>query len=144
MNDPSPINRETLRSVQRELGAHFGRILSYFAEDGVKSVNAVEEAVRNRDAVAMVRPAHTLKGESLQLGAEDLGYAAETIEKAARAGVEGRTFPMDMVEYSARLRPLFQEALAALQREMGASLTAPPPPAMGLRRPMGGFGRKAG
>ncbi len=145
MNEPSPINRETLNAVRRELGAHFGRILSYFAEDGIKSVSAVEEAVRNRDAVAMVRPAHTLKGESLQLGAEELGYTAEAIEKAARSAVEARSFPADMIEYTIRLRPLFQEALIALQREAGPVMMAPAPViAPAIRRPVAGFGRKVG
>jgi histidine phosphotransfer protein HptB len=133
------INHETLQAIRTELGAHFPRILSYFAEDGIKSLDAIEEAVRNRDAVALVRPAHTLKGESLQFGAEELGYAAEFVEKAARAGVEARAVPADVVEPANRLRSLYTEALAALQRE------ARPAPQPGLiRRPMGGFGRKVG
>jgi histidine phosphotransfer protein HptB len=132
------INREKLDALRTELGTHFPRILSYFAEDGVKSVDKIEEAVRNCDAVALVRPAHTLKGESLQFGADALGFAAEHIEKAARAAVEARSFPAGISESVGRLRGLFEEALAALQRE-AAPVIAPVP----LRRPAGGFGRKA-
>lgn len=133
------INQEKLAGIRSELGAHFPRILGYFAEDGVKSLEAIEEAVRNRDSVALVRPAHTLKGESLQFGADDLGYTAERVEKAARAGVEAHAFPLDIVDEAMRLRPLFEEAIIILQRE-----AAPRPQAMPLRRPVGGFGRKAG
>jgi HPt (histidine-containing phosphotransfer) domain-containing protein len=133
------INRETLNALRAELGVHFPRILSYFAEDGVKSVEAIEEAVRNRDTVALVRPAHTLKGESLQFGAEALGYASEHIETAARAGVEAHSFPLDIVDDCARLRALFEEALAALQQEAAPVAAAPP-----LRRVAAGFGRKVG
>ena len=133
------INHDTLDAISNELGAHFPRILSYFAEDGVKSVEAIEQAVGNRDAVALVRPAHTLKGESLQFGAEALGYAAEKIEMAARAGVEAHAFPTDIVDFSWKLRPLFEEALAALQQA-----AAPKPIAAGLRRSGAGFGRKVG
>ncbi len=79
MTERPPIDREKLDTLRAELGLHFPRILSYFAEDGVKSLDAVEEAVRNRDAVALVRPAHTLKGESLQFGAAALGLAAEHV-----------------------------------------------------------------
>ena len=133
------IDQEKLDGLRAELGVHFPRILSYFAEDGVKSVEAIEQAVRARDAVALVRPAHTLKGEALQFGAEALGLAAEHLEKGARDAVEGHSFPLDAVEYSATLRSLFADALAAL-RQAAAPVAAPTP----LRRPVTGFGRKVG
>ncbi len=139
MTERPPIDRETLNTLRAELGLHFPRILSYFAEDGVKSLDAVEEAVRNRDAVALVRPAHTLKGESLQFGAEALGLAAEHVEMRARAAVEARTFPDEIADHIVCLRPLFEEALSELRRE-AAPVIAPVP----LRRASGGFGRKVG
>jgi histidine phosphotransfer protein HptB len=133
-----PINHETLSAIRAELDAHFPRILSYFAEDGVKSVQAIEDAVAARDACALVRPAHTLKGESLQFGAEALGYAAEYIESTARAAVEAHAFPLEIVDFSWKIRPLFEEALIALQQE------AAPKPAAPVRRPVAAFGRKVG
>jgi len=137
VSERPPINSETLNALREELGVHFPRILGYFAEDGAKSLGEIEDAVRNRDAVALVRPAHTLKGESLQFGAEALGYAAEYIEEAARDGVEMHDFPPEIVEYGARLRPLFVQALAALQQAAGPVVQPAP-----LRRPAAGFGRK--
>lgn len=139
MTGHPPINPDTLHALRSELGEHFVRILGYFAEDGIKSVQAIEDAVAKRDPVALVRPAHTLKGESLQFGAEALGYAAEKIEMAARAGVEAHAFPLDMVDFSWKMRPLFEEALTALQQA-----AAPKPAAAPLRRPVGAFGRKVG
>lgn len=130
------IDLEKLNGLRAELGVHFTRILSYFAEDGVKSLDAIEQAVRSKDAVALVRPAHTLKGEALQFGAEALGLAAEYVESAARDAVEARTFPLEMVEYSSCLRPLFGEALIALQQ------AAAPLAATSARRQSAGFGRK--
>ena len=53
-----------------ELGPGFIRILSYFKEDGTKSVAQIEQAMREENTAALVLPAHTLKGESRQLGAE--------------------------------------------------------------------------
>jgi len=135
-----PINHETLSALRLELGVHFARILSYFAEDGIKSVQAIEDAVAKRDAVALVRPAHTLKGESLQFGCEALGYAAEHIEQAARAAVEAHSFPNEIVDSSWKIRPLFTEALAALEH---ASAPKPAPAPAPLRRPAA-FGRKVG
>ena len=140
MSGHPPINHETLSAIRLELGAHFPRILGYFAEDGVKSVQAIEDAVAQRDPVGLVRPAHTLKGEALQFGAEALGYAAEHIETAARAGVEAHAFPADIVDSCLKLRPLFEEALVALQHAVAPK----PAVTMPLRRPAGGFGRKVG
>ena len=139
MNEHPVIDREKLNAIRAELSTHFPRILSYFAEDGVKSVAAIEDAVRTRDTVALVRPAHTLKGESLQFGAEALGLAAEHIEKAARDGVEAHTFPADVTEIATRLRPLFEEALAALQHAAAPTIAQAP-----LGRRAAGFGRKVG
>jgi HPt (histidine-containing phosphotransfer) domain-containing protein len=80
-------------SARSELGADFLRILGYFREDGVKSVVAVEDAMRSADAAAMVLPAHTLKGEASQFGAEALADLAEKIEMIARQSVEWRQSP---------------------------------------------------
>jgi histidine phosphotransfer protein HptB len=153
-----PIDQVKLGTLRQELGAHFPRILSYFAEDGPKSIAAVEQAMQARDAAAMVRPAHTLKGESLQFGATALGLAAEQAETKAREAVEDQKFPFDMVQYVVCLRPLFEEALAALEQATGVALGAArtnpqpapvpavsrPATAQPVRRPAGGFGRKVG
>src|SRR3954447_17574459 len=53
-----------------ELGPGFIRILSYFREDGIKSVAQIEDAMRQHDTVALIIPSHTLKGEARQFGAE--------------------------------------------------------------------------
>lgn len=127
------IDRPRLGALRRELGNSFARILDYFREDGAKSIDAIEDAVRQCSAVALVRPAHTLKGESFQFGALPLGMMAEKIEIAARRAVEDRVFPVDVIEYVIELRPLFEEALTVLTRETRAL------------SPMGramGFGRK--
>ena len=69
--------------ARTQLGANFVRILGYFQEDGVKSVAQIEEAMRAHNAAAMVLPAHTLKGESRQFGAEPLSECAAAIEEIA-------------------------------------------------------------
>ena len=121
--------------ARAELGAGFVRILGYFREDGVKSVAAIEAAMRARTAAAMVIPAHTLKGESRQFGAEPLALLAEEIETIARDCVETRDTPDDALPKVAALRPLFNETLALLEREANP---------LAERRPVaGGFGRRA-
>ena len=77
-----------------ELGPAFIRILSYFKEDGVKSIAQIEQAMHEQNTIALVLPAHTLKGELRQLGAEPIAKIAELIETTARFCVEIATdFP---------------------------------------------------
>ncbi|WP_174274636.1 Hpt domain-containing protein [Sphingomonas bacterium] len=131
------VDRTAFDQTKRELGESFARILGYFREDGVKSIRAIEQAMHAESAVALVRPAHTLKGESLQFGAEPLGLTAERIERAARDAVEMHSFPYDVAEEVAKLRPLFAETLAYFDREVAVAAPIP-------ARRAGGFGRKVG
>jgi histidine phosphotransfer protein HptB len=112
------INWATYTETRNLLGADFVRILGYFREDGMKSVSAIEDAMRNRDSAGMVMPAHTLKGEAYQLGAEKLAILAETIEFNARHYVELRQDPGDIIDKAAHLRPVFEATLDALETEI--------------------------
>lgn len=103
--------------ARSELGANFVRILGYFHEDGTKSLDRIEEAMRGNNAAALVIPAHTLKGEARQFGAEPLAECAEAIEAIARQCVENRYEPSEALEHVVRLRPLFDATLALLERE---------------------------
>jgi HPt (histidine-containing phosphotransfer) domain-containing protein len=122
--------------ARNELGGGFGRILGYFREDGVKSVAVIEAAMRALNAAAMVIPAHTLKGEARQFGADPLADLAEVIEMIARDCVEMQDTPDEALEHIVRLRPLFEETLTLLEREANPIVT---------RKPVigGGFGRRA-
>ena len=103
--------------TRTELGPGFVRILGYFREDGEKSVARIEEAMHGRDVTAMVIPAHTLKSEARQFGAEPLGELAEEIEFAARRSIESRIFPDDLLPSVARLRPLYQRTMELFEKE---------------------------
>ena len=117
-----------------ELGPGFIRILSYFKEDGVKSIAQIEQAMRAENTAALVLPAHTLKGESRQLGAEPLAKVAELIESTARFCVESRRFPDELVPEVVELRKLFEETIALFDKATNPLMTRAGP---------GGFGRKA-
>ena len=132
------VDRTRYAQTKAELGPNFARIVGYFREDGEKAIRAIEAAMDNGNAAALVRPAHTLKGESLQFGAEPLGLIAETIEKAARTAVEHHDFPSHVAVQVAQLRPLFHRSLAFFDRDLATVA-----PAMPVRRVVG-FGRKTG
>ena len=118
-----------------ELGPGFIRILAYFREDGAKSLAAIEQAMHEQDTVALVIPAHTLKGESRQFGAEPLAAVAEKIEQTARFCIETHRFPDELVPDVVQLRKLFNETVELFDKATNPLLTR------GSAGP-GGFGRK--
>jgi HPt (histidine-containing phosphotransfer) domain-containing protein len=117
-----------------ELGPGFIRILSYFREDGAKSVARIEEAMHQNNTVGLVIPAHTLKGEARQFGAEPLATLAELIETTARLCIETHRFPDELVKDVVELRRLFERTIAMFDKATNPLLT---------RAPQGAFGRKA-
>lgn len=127
------IDWSSFRATRRALGADFIRILGYFREDGAKSLIEIEAAMRARSAAGLVIPAHTLKGDALQFGAETLAALAEEIEMTARRCVEMQEAPDELIQGVVRLRPLLENTLAAFDRECNPLVE---------RRIPGGFGRK--
>ena len=119
-----------------ELGPGFIRILSYFREDGIKSLTQIEEAMREHNTVALVIPAHTLKGEARQFGAEPLAKIAELIESTARLCIETHRFPDELVEHVVELRRLFERTIHLFDKATNPLLTRATGPAA--------FGRKVG
>ncbi len=117
MSDTPQIDWESFSRARAELGADFIRILGYFREDGAKSVTAIENALRASNAIALVVPAHTLKGEASQFGADALADLAEHIETVARHCVECHHEPDELITEVVKLRPLFEETLAAFDAE---------------------------
>jgi HPt (histidine-containing phosphotransfer) domain-containing protein len=117
-----------------ELGAGFIRILSYFREDGAKSVAQIEEAMHDQNTAALVIPAHTIKGEARQFGAEPLAEVAELIESTARLCVETHRFPDELVPEVVELRRLFSRTVEMFDKATNPLLTRSPQ----------GFGRKVG
>lgn len=132
--DAELIDSREYEQARAQLGTSFVRILGYFREDGLKSVEQIEAAMRARNSAALVIPAHTLKGESRQFGSKALGDLAERIEMTARRCVELRTGPEELVGDIADLRICFTRTLAELEKHSD--------PIVAQRKP-GGFGRKA-
>ncbi|MFL6726426.1 MAG: Hpt domain-containing protein [Sphingomicrobium sp.] len=124
-----------------ELGPGFIKILSYFKEDGVKSIAQIEEAMREENTTALVIPAHTLKGEARQLGAEPLAKIAELIETTARFCIESRRFPDELVPQVVELRTLFDQTIELFDKETNPLMTRSAPTGFGRKVNNQGFGR---
>jgi histidine phosphotransfer protein HptB len=130
LDDRALVDWTVFARARTELGAGFVRILGYFREDGVKSVFAIESAMRAQNAVALVIPAHTLKGEARQFGAEPLGLLAERIETIARDCVESHDKPEEAVTLVAELRSLVERDAGTRGQPAGGT-----PPGGGIRAP---------
>jgi HPt (histidine-containing phosphotransfer) domain-containing protein len=138
-NDPDGlIDWNAFAETRNLLGAGFVRILGYFLEDGTKSVAAIEEAMRLKDSAKLVMPAHTLKGEAWQFGANRLALLAEEIEVAARHYVEIQIDPSELVEKVVHLRPTFEATVSALEAET-SPLVERRPVAAAQRNALGGM-----
>lgn len=124
-----------------ELGPGFIRILSYFKEDGVKSIQQIEQAMHEQNTPALVIPAHTLKGESRQLGAEPLAAIAELIEQTARFCVETHRFPDELVPQVVELRRMFNETVQLFDKATNPLMTRAAPSGFGRKVNSQGFGR---
>jgi len=124
-----------------ELGPGFIRILSYFKEDGVRSIAQIEQAMREENTIALVIPAHTLKGESRQLGAEPLGKIAELIETTARICVETHRFPDELVPQVVELRRLFDQTVELFDKATNPLVSRAAPAGFGRKVNNQGFGR---
>jgi HPt (histidine-containing phosphotransfer) domain-containing protein len=124
-----------------ELGPGFIRILSYFKEDGVKSIAQIEQAMREQNTTALVIPAHTLKGEARQLGAEPLAKVAELIETTARFCMESRRFPDELVPEVVALRKLFDETIELFDKATNPLVSRAPANSFGRKVTNQGFGR---
>jgi HPt (histidine-containing phosphotransfer) domain-containing protein len=124
-----------------ELGPGFIRILSYFKEDGAKSINQIEQAMHDQNTTALVIPAHTIKGESRQLGAEPLAKIAELIETTARLCIETHRFPDELVPEVVQLRALFSQTVEQFEKATNPLVQRAAPTGFGRKVSNQGFGR---
>jgi len=138
---PNIVDWAHFEKCRAELGPQFIRILSYFKEDGVKSIAQIEQAMHDQNAAALVIPAHTLKGESRQLGVESLAAIAELIETTARLCIETHRFPDELVPQVVDLRRLFTQTVELFDKETNPLMTRTAPGGFGRKVTNQGFGR---
>ncbi|HET9356324.1 MAG TPA: Hpt domain-containing protein [Sphingomicrobium sp.] len=141
MDDATLVDWVFFERSRAELGPGFIRILGYYREDGDKSVQAIEEAMREENAVALVIPAHTLKGESRQFGAEPLAALAEKIEEVARSCIETHRFPDELIPDVVELRKMFERTIALFDQATNPLLTRAAPVGFGRKVANQDFGR---
>ena len=79
--------------------------------------------MHEENTAALVIPAHTLKGEARQFGAEPLAKVAELIESTARLCIETHRFPDELVSDVVELRRLFEQTVDLFDKATNPLLT---------------------
>ena len=141
MDDSNLVDWIYFEKSRGELGPGFIRILGYYREDGEKSVRLIEQAMREQNTIALVIPAHTLKGESRQFGAEPLAAVAEKIENVARMCIETHRFPDELIPDVVTLRKMFERTIALFDQAVNPLQTRAAPAGFGRKVANQEFGR---
>ena len=86
----TPIIDRSVLDELRALGSPgddlLAEVIGVFLAEGPGQVRSVNDALASRDAAAIQRAAHRLKGSALGLGARQLAALVGEVELAARAG----------------------------------------------------------
>ena len=108
---------ELRASVQGDT-AFVRELVDAYVADSAELIDAIEAAVADSNADALVRPAHTLKSSSATLGAMTLSATARALELAARSGTLDDEETGSAAE---RIRAEWEAAVAALQAWIGGA-----------------------
>jgi HPt (histidine-containing phosphotransfer) domain-containing protein len=87
-------------------------LVDTYLEDGASQIAALDAGAAAGDIDALVRPAHSLKSSSLNLGALVVGELARGLEEAARSG----SVP-DAADRVAAIKASFGDAGSALRED---------------------------
>ena len=102
---------ELRASVQGDIDFVRELVEAYVA-DSAELIDAIEAAVAESDAGALVRPAHTLKSSSATLGAMTVSATARALETFARSGTLDDESTRSAAE---RIRAEWDAAVVALR-----------------------------
>jgi HPt (histidine-containing phosphotransfer) domain-containing protein len=84
-----PIDQTVFDSLVEMTGGEIefvDELVDTYLEDGAQQVVALRDALAAGDPAALVRPAHSLKSNSLNVGAMELGGQCRELEERARGG----------------------------------------------------------
>ena len=87
---------EEARSILKE---EYDAMVSFYCENAQDYINEIMAAIPAGDIEAIIRPAHTLKSSSKQMGAIKLSDIAKDIEYCAKAIVKGEAAPNQNMDF---------------------------------------------
>lgn len=125
------IDTDALSAARDTLGPNFDRVVGYLRDDGSQAVTAIEAAMREQNAAALIGPADMLSNHAADLSAAALATLSDSIEAIATDCLEHHDTPTAALPLVIGLRDVFDATLAAPERE----------PAVRARS-VAGFGRR--
>jgi histidine phosphotransfer protein HptB len=112
------INWAVFNETRRKFGGHFFRHFEYLTQDGPRSIQAIEDAMRSMNAAKMVLPANRLAEDAFLFGAQTLGELCERIETHSQQCVAQHKTPDVLLRDILALRPAYFTSIARLEREV--------------------------
>ncbi len=80
------LDYETLHTLKQVMEDDFGLLIETFRQDSTERLKKLYEVVQGTDADSIRRSAHSFKGSSSNVGAQQLSALCAVLEKKALAG----------------------------------------------------------
>lgn len=80
------LDYDTLDTLKQVMEDDFNLLIETFRQDSVERLKKLHEVVQGNDADLIRRAAHSFKGSSSNIGAQQLSALCATLEKKALAG----------------------------------------------------------
>jgi HPt (histidine-containing phosphotransfer) domain-containing protein len=111
MTSAQHLNPELLDELRMVMGTEFATLLRAFITDSDQRMAAIDDALRTADAEQLRRAAHSLKGSTGNMGAEQMAELCRQLEELARS---------DATQNGAVLLEQLRAEFAQVQREISA------------------------
>jgi HPt (histidine-containing phosphotransfer) domain-containing protein len=120
-----PIDRDVFNALVEMTGGEMefvDELVDTYLDDAQQQIAALREAIATNDIAALVLPAHSMKSNSLNVGALELGALCRQLEEVARGGAVPDA--ADRVAAIDRGFAAVREALLAERSERSGTSTA--------------------
>jgi two-component system, NarL family, sensor histidine kinase EvgS len=121
-HDAQPVDRTVLAEMCGGDEGFERRILRNFWQATEKDIVKLRDAVSRSDVRAVTLVAHSIKGASRTIGAQDLGFVCDRIEKAGRAA-ETETIIGAMPDFDSEVARLYSYLESFLGRDDSSPAT---------------------
>lgn len=109
------LNYDTLNTLRQVMEDDFGLLIETFKQDSSERIAKLKELILTADADLIRRAAHSFKGSSSNIGAQQLSALCAAMEKKALAGnLDGLTDDLQLIEQEfVRVRALLDSLPSA-------------------------------
>ena len=115
MNDKPHLDEEALAELRDVMEDEFDILIQTYISDSRDRIDALHQALSDKDPDVFTKAAHSFKGSSVNIGAPRLGALCLRIERCGREGdlETGRQLMAALEAEFGTVRRLMEEALLA-------------------------------